>query len=130
MIEDPRFADKAFLVDIDGVVVGVDPLTVRIPGASGPGVTPIPAGDVRPRDHGLLGSPRPRLGDTVRLIRTVWTPDVWTFSLVLRTAPPPPVPTRCPLCGQMVNRDHDYVACEVGSHRPLADAIAQGRSYG
>jgi hypothetical protein len=123
MIENPATADRAFVDNADGVVVGVDPLVVRIPQANGPGVTPIPAGDVRPQVFAVLGGgPAPRLGDKVRLIRNIWTPDTWTFSMVLATAPKPPAPTRCPLCGQMVLPGHDYAACEVGSHRPLAEA--------
>ena len=55
-------------------------------------------------------------------IRNIWTPDKWTFSMVLQAAPKPPAPARCPICGQMVAADHDYAACEVGLHRPLAEA--------
>jgi hypothetical protein len=121
MIENPATAHLTFLGDHDGTVVSVDPLVVRIPAANGPGVTPIPAGDVRPQWFDT-SAPKPHVGDTVRLIRNIWAPDVWTLSTILQSAPPPPAPTRCPICGQMVAADHDYAACEVGSRRPLAEA--------
>ena len=116
----PTIIDNA-----DGTVIATAPLIVRLQGANGPNTVGYPPGDVRPEVFDVLGTgPKPQLGDTVRLNRNIYRGlDRWVFTAVLSSAPKPPRPARCPVCGKTVAADHDAVRCEVESyHQPLLEA--------
>jgi hypothetical protein len=111
MIENPAL--PTLLGDIDGVVISVDPrLVVRLTGPSGSNVAPVPAGDVVAQWFNT-GTAKPRVGDRVRLTQNAWSQGTWTVSHILATAPPPPAPRRCGLCGTPMVDGHDEIVCSL-----------------